>query len=112
MNLKVSYEGPEHIVYQPGALSLGDQGMIRSRTAHRRTAGDRKPAPGSPGGSVERAVCDCGVRARGGERGISNPALVFILAILAGFVYIGFKVFPFYYAYFEILGLMEQQAAK
>lgn len=46
------------------------------------------------------------------QTGASNLAiLVFILCILAG-VYVCSQVFPFYYSYYELKGLMESQAEK
>ena len=44
------------------------------------------------------------------QSGISRPGLLFILAIIGGAVYVGSKVFPFYYNYYELVGLMDAQA--
>lgn len=59
-------------------------------------------------------ICERPMRARRlrTERGMSTFGFFFMLAIVGIFVYIGYRVLPFYYSYYEILGLMENQAAK
>ena len=47
-----------------------------------------------------------------GERGISKLGFLFVGSIIGGIVWLGFRVMPIYYDYYEILGLMEEQAAK
>lgn len=45
-------------------------------------------------------------------RGMSRlGVLLFILLLVAG-VFVGFQVLPFYYGYYEIEGLMQEQAKK
>ncbi len=47
-----------------------------------------------------------------GERGINALGLIFLSLLVGTSVYLAFRIFPFYYSYYEITGLMEAQAAK
>lgn len=46
------------------------------------------------------------------EHGVSKLGFCFFLAIVGSLVWVGFQVLPFYYDYYEVLGLMEEQASK
>ncbi len=47
-----------------------------------------------------------------GYRGISRIGLLFFLLIFSSALYLGFQIIPFYYYYYEFLGVMESQADK
>lgn len=46
------------------------------------------------------------------ESGINRLGLLFFLSIVGAVVYAGSQVLPYYYNYYEILGLMEEQGRK
>ncbi len=47
-----------------------------------------------------------------GEAGVSRLGMLFFLGIIAALVFAGSQIFPYYYNYYEILGLMEEQGRK
>lgn len=62
-----------------------------------------------------RSAADNALSYRGSRRfqsGMGKLGFFFFASIVGGFVYVGYKVLPFYYDYYEILGLMEEQASK
>lgn len=49
---------------------------------------------------------------RHNEAGVNRLGLLFFLLIVAAVVYGASQIIPYYYNYYEILGLMEEQARK
>lgn len=46
------------------------------------------------------------------EAGLSRLGVLIVILVLATSVFVGYQVFPFYYYYYEIQGLLEAQAKK
>lgn len=55
--------------------------------------------------AVRRPVCRC-------EKGMSKLGYLLLVLLIALTVLVGSQVFPFYYYFYELQGLMESQAAK
>lgn len=53
-----------------------------------------------------------GTRTVRSEIGMSKLGFLFFLSIVGSLSYCVYKVLPFYYDYYEVLGLMEEQASK
>lgn len=61
----------------------------------------------------ERAMRDgMDPRRKGATRGASRLGILLLILLVVSGVFVGSQVFPFYYYYWEIKGLMEAQAAK
>ena len=46
------------------------------------------------------------------NKGISQPGMLFLLAIFGAAVYVGFRVVPIHYNYYELVGHMHAQAKR
>ena len=44
------------------------------------------------------------------ESGISRPGMIFLLVVIGIPIYFGYRILPFFYNYYELLGLMEAEA--
>jgi hypothetical protein len=52
------------------------------------------------------------IQSSGTERGANQIGVLFLLLVFSGLAYVCYRIGPFYYDYYEILGLMEAQARK
>lgn len=46
----------------------------------------------------------------GNESGISRAGLIFFLIVLGVPLYLGYRILPYFYNYYELVGLMDSQA--